>query len=112
MILIFLMTEPIRTRSRHVELGRSMHTWLKAMGVAVNGTSDRTIADQPNRIEQCLLSFHLGGQGGEVALRERIIRGSFRGFSEADEHTIVPCRHSSPPPSRCVAVHRAPRATP
>lgn len=88
LMLIFLMTEAVRTRSRHVELGRSMHAWLKAMGVAVNGTNYRTVADQADRIEHCLLSFHLTGQDGEAALRDSIIRGSFRGFNEADDHTV------------------------
>ena len=88
LILIFLMTEAVRTRSRHVELGRSMHAWLKAMGVAVNGTNYRTVADQADRIEHCLLSFHLTGQDGEAALRDSIIRGSFRSFNEADDHTV------------------------
>ena len=73
LILIFLMTEAVRTRSRRVELGRSMHAWLKAMGVPVNGTNYRTVADQADRIEHCLLSFHLIGQDGQAALRDSII---------------------------------------
>lgn len=88
LILIFLMTEAVRTRSRRVELGRSMHAWLKAMGVPVNGTNYRTVADQADRIEHCLLSFHLTGQDGQAALRDSIIRGSFRNFTDADDHTV------------------------
>jgi hypothetical protein len=88
LILIFLMTEAVRTRSRRVELGRSMHAWLKAMGVAVNGTNYRTVADQADRIEHCLLSFHLTGQNGQAALRDSIIRGSFQRFGDADDHTV------------------------
>lgn len=88
LILIFLMTEAVRTRSRRVELGRSMHAWLKALGVAVNGTNYRTVADQADRIEHCLLSFHLTGQDGESALRDSIIRGSFRSFGDIDDHTV------------------------
>lgn len=88
LILIFLMTEAVRTRSRRVDLGRSMHAWLKAMGVAVNGTNYRTVADQADRIEHCVLSFHLAGQAGQAALRDSIIRGSFRSFSDAEDHTV------------------------
>lgn len=88
LILIFLMTEAVRTRSRRVELGRSMHAWLKAMGVAVNGTNYRTVADQADRIEHCLLSFHLCGRSGHAALRDSIIRGSFQSFGDAEDHTV------------------------
>ena len=88
LILIFLMTEAVRTRSRRIELGRSMHAWLKAMGVPVNGTNYRTVADQADRIEHCLLSFHLIGQSGQAARRDSIIRGSFRSFGDTEDHTV------------------------
>ena len=88
LMLIFLMTEAVRTRSRHVELGRSMRAWLTTMGVAVNGTNYATVADQADRIEHSMLSFHLCGQDGEAALRDSIIRGSFRGFGDKTGHTV------------------------
>ena len=37
LILLYLQTEAIKTRSREVELGRSMHSWLKAMGLNCGG---------------------------------------------------------------------------
>ena len=36
-ILLFLQSESIRTKSREVELGRSMRTWLGTMGLAIGG---------------------------------------------------------------------------
>ena len=88
LMLIFLMTEAVRTRSRHVELGRSMRAWLTAMGVAINGTNYATVADQADRIEHSLLSFHLSGQDGEAAIRDSIIRGSFHSFGDSSGHTV------------------------
>ena len=45
------MTEAVKTRSRQIELGRSMRAWLKAMGVAIGGNNYATVADQADRIE-------------------------------------------------------------
>ena len=89
LILLYLMTEAVKTRSRQIELGRSMSAWLKAMGVAVGGNNYSTVADQADRIEHCLLSVQLQGQDGEFALRDSIIRGSFQPFEErSKEHTV------------------------
>ena len=35
MILLYLQTEAVKTRSREVELGRSMNTWLNSMGTEI-----------------------------------------------------------------------------
>ena len=89
LILLYLMTEAVKTRSRQIELGRSMSAWLKAMGVAIGGNNYSTVADQADRIEHCLLSVQLPGQDGEFALRDSIIRGSFQPFEErSKEHTV------------------------
>jgi hypothetical protein len=66
-----------------------MRAWLKAMGVAIGGNNYHTVADQADRIEHCLLSVQLAGQDGESALRDSIIRGSFRPFEERSrEHAV------------------------
>ena len=66
-----------------------MRAWLKAMGVAIGGNNYATVADQADRIEHCLLSVQLAGQDGEFALRDSIIRGSFRPFEErSQEHAV------------------------
>ena len=38
-ILLFLQSEAIRTRSRDIELGRSMRVWLGSMGLSIGGTT-------------------------------------------------------------------------
>jgi len=89
LILLYLMTEAVKTRCRQVELGRSMRAWLNAMGVSIGGKNYKTVADQADRIEHCLLSFHLTGQDGETALRDSIIRGSFQPFEDGGrEHSV------------------------
>jgi hypothetical protein len=89
LILLYLMTEAVKTRSREVELGRSMRSWLNAMGLSVGGKNYRTVADQADRIEHCLLSFQLSGQGGELTVKDSIIRGAFKPFNNnAGDHTV------------------------
>jgi hypothetical protein len=34
LILLYLQTQALRSRSREVELGRSMREWLRRMGIA------------------------------------------------------------------------------
>src|SRR5688572_31306750 len=43
LILLYLMTEAVKARSRTVELGRSMHAWMSAMGVPPAGKNYRTV---------------------------------------------------------------------
>jgi Plasmid encoded RepA protein len=90
LILLYLMTEAVKARSRTVELGRSMHAWMSAMGVPPAGKNYRTVADQADRIEHCILSFRLAGQEGELTVKDSIIRGAFRPFAheEGGEHSV------------------------
>src|SRR5690348_101176 len=37
MILLYLQTQAVKTRSREVELGASMNAWLTIMGITVGG---------------------------------------------------------------------------
>jgi hypothetical protein len=89
LILLYLMTEAVKTRCREVELGRSMSAWLRAMGVSVGGNNYRTVADQADRIEHSILRFSLTCQHGELTLQDSIIRGAFRPFADGGcEHTV------------------------
>lgn len=58
MILLYLQTEAVRTRSREVELGRSMNQWLKSMGIEVGGKSYRLVREQSHRLSLCRLTFY------------------------------------------------------
>ena len=89
LILLYLMTEAVKTRSREIELGRSMRVWLNAMGLSIGGKNYRTVSDQADRIEHCMLSFQLTGHDGELTVKDSIIRGAFRPFDgNGREHTV------------------------
>ena len=58
MILIYLQTQAIRFDSREIELGRSMRSWLSALGIAtVGGMTYKQVIEQARRISACRLTF-------------------------------------------------------
>ncbi|MDZ5646907.1 MULTISPECIES: replication protein RepA [Nitrospirillum] len=57
MILLYLQTEALKTNSRQVELGKSWHSWLKAMGESPGGKTYRLVMEQAQRITACSLQF-------------------------------------------------------
>jgi hypothetical protein len=56
-ILLFLQSEAVKTRSREIELGRSMHVWLGTMGLSIGGTTYKMVSGQARRISVCRLTF-------------------------------------------------------
>ena len=67
-ILLFLQSEAVKTRSREIELGRSMQVWLGRMGLSIGGKSYRLAKEQAKRISVCRLTF-FGGIGDKEVLR-------------------------------------------
>jgi len=57
MILLYLQTQAVRTRSREVELGTSMNAWLTAMGIPIGGKTYQIVREQSRRISRCRLTF-------------------------------------------------------
>ena len=72
LILLYLQTEAIKTRSREVELGRSMHGWLKAMGLNSGGKGYEAVREQSRRLSFCRLTFYRLSEQGEA-----VVNGSF-----------------------------------
>jgi hypothetical protein len=72
LIMLYLQSEAIRTKSRQVHLGRSMRDWLKKMGVPIGGKSMLMIRDQAERISWCRLSFNFSASRG-TQVRHRTI---------------------------------------
>jgi hypothetical protein len=58
LILFYVQSEAIRTQSREIGLGRSMHQWLIRMGVPIGGKSMLSIKE---RISRCSFTFDLKG---------------------------------------------------
>jgi len=74
LILLFLQTQALRSRSREVELGRSMRDWLRRMGIAQGGKSIREVRDQATRLSICKLTFfYQNANGGTGFSSERIV---------------------------------------
>jgi hypothetical protein len=57
-ILLYLQTEAVKTRSREVELGRSMNHWLNIMGIDNGGKTYRLVREQSRRLSLCRLTFY------------------------------------------------------
>ena len=77
LILLYLQTEAVKTGSRQIELGRSMHAWLCRMGVKPSGTNYAEVNRQSHKIENCLLIFSHEANDAAIRWRDTIIRGSF-----------------------------------
>lgn len=85
MILLYLQTEAVRTRSREVELGRSMNRWLTAMGVNNGGKGYSLVREQSWRLSLCRLTFFTTSDEGR-----QITNGSFV------RNAILPLRSDDP----------------
>lgn len=68
LILLYLQSEALRTGSREIELGRSLHAWLRRLGIPIGGKSMRDVRDQAERVSRCRMSFQIvqGGRAGLV----------------------------------------------
>lgn len=58
MILLYLQSEAVKTRSREIELGRSMNHWLKTMGIDNGGKTYKLVREQSKRLSLCRLTFY------------------------------------------------------
>lgn len=67
LILLYLQSEALRTNSRDIMLGRSLHAWLGRLGIPIGGKSFRDVREQADRLSRCRLTFHVQ-QGGRAGL--------------------------------------------
>lgn len=89
LMLIYLQNEAFLNRSRRVELGRSMHAWLRSMGIDSGGRGYRAAREQAQRIERCLISVVYDGRSGRERWQDTIIRGSFN-LGDAHQPDLFP----------------------
>jgi len=74
LILLYLMTTAIQTRSRCVPMERSMSAWLRKIGLPVTGGPRGTIKpvrEQALRISRCALTLRLDEDDGRASLTDR-----------------------------------------
>jgi hypothetical protein len=73
LILIYLQSEAIRTRSREVELGKSLRAWLDRLGIPQGGSSIAAVRDQAERLSLCRLTFRVHAAGATGLLAQSIV---------------------------------------
>jgi hypothetical protein len=67
LILLYLQTEAVRTNSREIELGRSLHAWLRRLEIPIGGKQMASVRDQAERLSRCRMSFQIK-QGSRTGL--------------------------------------------
>jgi hypothetical protein len=83
-ILLFLQSEAIRTRSREIELGRSMRMWLGTkMGLSIGGMTYKNVSEQARRISGCSLTFFSDKDGAQIKSRGGFVK------SEITMHNVI-----------------------
>jgi hypothetical protein len=73
LILIYLQSEAIKTRSREVELGKSLRAWLERLGIPQGGSSVAMVRDQAERLSLCRLTFRVQAAGATGLLNQSIV---------------------------------------
>src|SRR3954453_14499840 len=85
-ILLFLQSEAIRTRSREIELGRSMRVWLGSkMGLSIGGMTYKKVSEQARRISGCTLTFFADRAGAQVKSRGGFVKTEITMSSRIDD---------------------------
>jgi hypothetical protein len=74
MILLYLQTQAVKTRSREVELGTSMNAWLTNMNITVGGKTYQIVREQSRRISRCRLTFFRRTADAELVSNGAFVR--------------------------------------
>jgi replication initiator protein len=59
LIILYLQSEALKTHSREVELGKTLHAWLRRLEIPIGGKSMAAVRDQAERISRCRMSFQV-----------------------------------------------------
>lgn len=84
LILLYLQTEAVNTRSREVELGRSMNRWLSKMGIDDGGNSFRLVRQQSLRLSLCRLTFFSAAERATYIMNGSFVRSAI--LPDNDSH--------------------------
>jgi len=76
LIMFYLQTEAIRTRSRVVHLGSNMTKWLKNMNIPTGGKNFEQVRDQARRLSACRLTVGWMAESGHSGFRRENIVGA------------------------------------
>jgi hypothetical protein len=83
LIILYLQSEALKTNSREIELGKTLHAWLRKLNIPVGGKSMATVRDQAERISRCRMTFQIK-QGNRTGLVNQSILDTAM-FVEDDE---------------------------
>lgn len=86
MILLYLQTQAVRTRSREVELGTSMNAWLTAMGIPVGGKTYQIVREQSLRLSRCRLTFFRRTERAQLVTNGAFVRDAILPLSPEAGH--------------------------
>src|SRR5664279_657216 len=67
LIFLYLQSAALKTQSREIELGKSLHAWLKRLEISIGGKSMASVRDQADRISRCRMTFQIK-HGNKVGL--------------------------------------------
>jgi hypothetical protein len=67
LIFLYLQSEALKTHSREIELGKSLHAWLRRLEISIGGKSMASVRDQAERISRCRMTFQIK-HGNRVGL--------------------------------------------
>jgi Plasmid encoded RepA protein len=87
-ILLFLQSEAVKTRSREVELGRSMHVWLGTLGFSIGGKTYRLVTEQARRLSACRLTFYMTKGKAEVINNGAFVKGAIHFSQESNQPSL------------------------
>lgn len=85
MILLYLQTEAVKTRSRDIPLGRSMNQWLASLGIDSGGRQYQLVREQSKRLSLCRLTFYRESGHATMVSNGSFVRDAIIPSSAADE---------------------------
>ena len=85
MILLYLQTEAVKTRSREIELGRSMNQWLTSMGIDNGGKTYKLVREQSKRLSLCRLTFYKETPNATLVTNGSFVRDAIIPTREGDQ---------------------------
>ncbi len=94
MILLYLQTEAVKTRSRDIPLGRSMNQWLANLGVDSGGRQYQLAREQSKRLSLCRLTFFRAAAAGTMVSNGSFVRDAILPSSRADDDQLTLWRES------------------
>jgi hypothetical protein len=84
LILLYLQSEALRTGSREIELGQSLRSWFKRLGIPVGGKSVDAVREQAERISRCRLTFQMQRGNATGLVNQNIVDSAIFLDSESE----------------------------